>query len=971
MVDTYIDDIDRIDNRVTLPKNVTPAYTPSVSPTAVSPTTPNISNNITALRGLYGEVFDRAPDQEGFNFWIDAMNNRGYTPEMVRNEFLQSPEYQAKQQPATPSTTATQAALAPLTLDASVYNMNPTQKAGYYNTLLGKGYSDAQIRAAAGNQTDADWSALQGLAAGLQPTSGGFNRSSGFDEMQMAHGGSVHSLAKKYAVGGAVKGFQSGGLNMDEALRRQMSVAGVQDPFAAGRALNEKYGTTFQQDTGIGLPDLRPFGDRYAAELASIGGRRNFGRDIGYAQAELRPQGIYKAGDFDMLPGLSFDDPWTKANYWNLFQQGNSYFIPDKIEADAHLYALHSPMAQRQTKEQQDKLFNEMYYGGRLANTAQGVQNPLTGAFGPEAVTRGLLNYRAANKPVELHMGSPYYNARGVLAGMDVGRGALTPEQGDALNRAVEFKYYRDNQAQALDAATNAGHNEADLAKMREGLQSYQRAFDDYMAKVNTIDPTLADLSSIDIIRRLRGEEPPKAARGGVMKLAQKYAEGGAVKRFQVGGNEGEDDERTGTRSFPVREPQIESREMPMGQPRAAAADPMAGVRPIAAYPVTASPAVQPVTPPPAATTPVSPAATDLMSMLQRYTSAESPYAADLAKARTKLDTESKAFENLLASAMKPGGSAPDKTELYFRLAAAFGSPSKTGRFTENLALAGREAAEYTKDVRAAKKAEQQLGLQLGLEAQKLRMQGAREELTALRAMAGEEMKDKRAVLLEYLKSGRPQSEAGKAAVDAGLTQGTPEFTNFVNKYIEDKIGTGNMLKEAMVAIAAEGLKVKQSAEERAKESSKKLTPGELKLKTETEQAIGSLDDAMGTLKRAYALNPQTFEGTLIDVGRRKLLEQTDPKDPRVLATREQANLLGKGAIEKLKASFGGNPTEGERAALMQLEGLDAKSKEERALIMKNTYKLLQQRRAREQKRLNEISQGLYRETTPSAGEIE
>jgi hypothetical protein len=472
---------------------------------------------------------------------------------------------------------------------------------------------------------------------------------------------------------------------------------------------------------------------------------------------------------------------------------------------------------------------------------------------------------------------------------------------------------------------------------------------------------------------------------GGVHDMAQKYNVGGAVRRFQIGGNEGEEDERIETRSFPVREPQLESRMLdkydmlpdsvgntPIGMNRAAP-DPTAGMRSIAAYPpaaapepVTASPAVQPVAPPPSATTPVSPAATDLMTMLQRYTSAESPYAADLAKARTKLDTESKAFENLLTRAMKPGSNAPDKTELYFRLAAAFGSPSKTGRFTENLALAGREAAEYTKDVRASKKAEQQLALQLGLEAQKMRMQGAREELTALRGLAGEEMKDKRAVLLEYLKTGRPQSEAGKAAVDAGLTQGTPEFTAFVNKYIEDKIGTGNMLKEAMVSIAAGGLKIREKAEERAAEGAKKLTPTEIKLKTEAEDRLTTIDSAMSDLGRAFDLNKNSFDTTLKDTAVRVALEQTGSKDPKVLATRELDNLLKSAMISSAAEKMKGVLSDSDIKLLQSVAGLDAKSKEERAAILRNAYRSLRTARQAQQKKLNEISQGLYRETTPA-----
>jgi hypothetical protein len=458
------------------------------------------------------------------------------------------------------------------------------------------------------------------------------------------------------------------------------------------------------------------------------------------------------------------------------------------------------------------------------------------------------------------------------------------------------------------------------------------------------------------------------AAKGGAVRdLTRKYAVGGEVRKFQRGGAEGEledpmeafllqrgiiDSEGSG----PMPMPAVEGR--PMSPPV---------TRAVAPPPVEASPAVRPVMPPASAPTPMSPAANDLASMLNRYLGQESTYGPELAAARKASADETKAFTDMIAGAMKERSAAPDKTEMYFRLAAAFGAPTKTGNFAENLGMVGKELGEYSKDIRAAKKADRQLQLQLGLEAQKLRAQTAREDLGTLRTLTGEEMKDKRAILQEYLKSGRPQSEAGKAAVDAGLTQGTPDFKNFVEKYINDKIVSGNLVKEAMVQIAAGNLSVAQSRETRAQESSGKLTPAEVKLKSEAETALGSLDDTMSSLKRAYSLNPNTFDGTLAATAQLKVLEQTNPKDPRVLATREQRNLLGKGALSNLKAVFGGNPTEGERTALMELEGLDSKSKEERATIIRNTYKLVQMRRAREQKRLDDVAAGLYRETTPSA----
>lgn len=429
---------------------------------------------------------------------------------------------------------------------------------------------------------------------------------------------------------------------------------------------------------------------------------------------------------------------------------------------------------------------------------------------------------------------------------------------------------------------------------------------------------------------------------GPVHDMAQKYNVGGAVRRFQVGGNEGQPDTRE---------------EMPM---------PAVVGRPL--EPVTESPAAQPVTPKPAAPTPVSPAANDLMSMLSRYGMDQSVYAPELKAARERADKETKAFTDMIQNAMKGEAATPDKSEMYFRLAAAFGAPTKTGHFAENLGMVGRELGEYAKETRAAKKADQQLKLQLGLEAQKIRAQGAREELSTLRQLTGEEMKDKRALLQEYIKSGRPQSEAGKAAVDAGLTQGTPEFTNFVNKYIEEKLTSGNMLKEAMVLVAQGNLAIRQSAEKRAAEGASKLTPGELKLKSETEDRLTTMDNAMKDLSRAYDLNKGSFDSTLKDKATLAILEQTGSKDPKVVSTQELLNLLKSamisGAAEKMKGVL----SDSDLKLLQSVAGIDAKSREERAQVLKNAYRALKNSRSAQQKRLNEISQGLYRETTSAPG---
>lgn len=567
----------------------------------------------------------------------------------------------------------------------------------------------------------------------------------------------------------------------------------------------------------------------------------------------------------------------------------------------------------------------------------------------------------------------------------------ITPTESAQLYAAAPFVFGEDSTA----AANNRARQDLyDLYTQNLGRAPDPEGFNYWIRQIgddNVISAQEANQFLAEAQRK--GETVTPMAHGGMHNLAQKYNVGGPVRKFRIGGDEGEPEDaiesivRARSADMGGEPPKYEigPDERFQGERRGRFASVTGAETPAqqsrvsqGTEPITTSPAAQPVKLPPSATTPVSPAATDLMAMLANYS--DDVYAPELKTARAKVSAENEKFAKMIETAMKGESAAPDKTELYFRLASAFGSPTKTGAFTENLSLVGKEAAEYSKDVRAAQRADKQLRMQLGLEAQKLRAQGAREDLSTLRTLAGEEMKDRRAILVEYLKSGRPQSEAGKAAIDAGLKQGTPEFTQFVEKYIDDKVRTGNMLKEAMVAIAAGQLQlgkqrvdIAKQSEQRQQEAAGKLTPGEVKLKAEAETTLGGIDDAMSSLKRAYSLNPNTFDGTLVALAQRKILEQTDPKDPRVLATREQQNLLSKGAIDKLRASFGGNPTEGERAALLALEGIDSKSKEERAQIMKNTYKLLQARREREQKRLNEISKGAYRETTPTpaAGDLE
>ena len=392
---------------------------------------------------------------------------------------------------------------------------------------------------------------------------------------------------------------------------------------------------------------------------------------------------------------------------------------------------------------------------------------------------------------------------------------------------------------------------------------------------------------------------------------------------------------------------------------------------PVEAAPVEAAPTE--VVP----TEPKVTAASNLQDMLARYQTGEGAYGTELKLAREESKRESEAFQDMLKRAMtEPAGNAPSKAEMYFRLAAAFGAPTKTGSFGESLAKASESMAEYKKAEREATSAAKAQRLQLGIKGQEMRMQGSKENLAALRSLAGEEMKDKRAIALEmmkeYVKSGQPQSSAGKQALDEGLKPGTPDFQKRVAAIAELNIEK----QMASINAALSGISVAQGNAALAgqkfdfqQKQAAKLTGPEIKLKTETEDVIASTDQAMKNLQRAYQLNPNTFDSSLVDTVQRKALEAAGSKDPKVIATREQENILTKQVLTQLKGAFGSAPSDAEQRIMTSVQGIGSKSKEERALILKEAYKALKNKIEQQRKRLNEINQGLYRETT--TGDIE
>ena len=355
--------------------------------------------------------------------------------------------------------------------------------------------------------------------------------------------------------------------------------------------------------------------------------------------------------------------------------------------------------------------------------------------------------------------------------------------------------------------------------------------------------------------------------------------------------------------------------------------------------------------------------------LIEKYMMPYTTYSADLKAAQDRSSAARDSFNSMLERMSQTPEEKPSKAEMYFTLAQAFGTPTKTGSFFEGLSNAGRamHGQQMFQKEEALKR--QALRNQFELKRGEMNLESAQDAEKSARELVKDENKSRREtgreLIKEYINSGKPQSEAGKIAVDSGLQPGTLRYNEFVNKYVQDKISNGDLYKQAMLGVAQTGLQIRQDAEQRATENAAKLTPPEMKLKEETENSLASGKSAYSALMQALELNPNTFDSSLVDKAQRVALESIGSEHPKVIATRNQANLLTSQALDKLKASFGGAPTEGERAILLSLQGIDAKSKKEREVIIKNAIEAAKGKYKRDKARLAEIASGKYRSTQP------
>lgn len=149
------------------------------------------------------------------------------------------------------------------------------------------------------------------------------------------------------------------------------------------------------------------------------------------------------------------------------------------------------------------------------------------------------------------------------------------------------------------------------------------------------------------------------------------------------------------------------------------------------------------------------------------------------------------------------------------------------------------------------------------------------------------------------------------------------------------------------------------------REDAQPLTTTDKKAILEADDAISTNKSAIGLLDQAMSINDKAnsgwFTGTRATLGN-NLPDWAVPdavsSPESSAATTEYDNLVQQGALSQLKTIFGGNPTEGERAILLELQASSSKPPEIRKKILQRAKELANNRLMLNQQRADQLRGG-------------
>jgi DNA polymerase II large subunit len=188
----------------------------------------------------------------------------------------------------------------------------------------------------------------------------------------------------------------------------------------------------------------------------------------------------------------------------------------------------------------------------------------------------------------------------------------------------------------------------------------------------------------------------------------------------------------------------------------------------------------------------------------------------------------------------------------------------------------------------------------------------------------------------------RDLSEAGKMARDMGYELGSEEGNKFIRKYYDDK----------------EAVKILQLAELR--KNANTLSNTDVNIREETVKTLDSATLVISNLEEALTYNEDALTNSFFDTVRKTTEGIISTDSTAYKATQNLEQILAKNAISSLKALFGGQLSDGERQASLDLEGLSSASKDVRRDIIQRALDTMRIVENKLNNKVRKISSGKY-----------
>lgn len=133
----------------------------------------------------------------------------------------------------------------------------------------------------------------------------------------------------------------------------------------------------------------------------------------------------------------------------------------------------------------------------------------------------------------------------------------------------------------------------------------------------------------------------------------------------------------------------------------------------------------------------------------------------------------------------------------------------------------------------------------------------------------------------------------------------------------------------------------------------------------EADDAVQAGLGAVSSLNQALDLNNKAYSGVGAST-RAKIVSNLPGQSDAADATIAMENMIGQQALSSLKSIFGGNPTEGERAILLDLQASPSKTPRQREEIIKRSIDLANKRIQFNQNKADALREGTYMKSAPA-----